>query len=235
LTPDARCFNLKDCRQSEMLFGVSGLEGLDNASTAALGLILKDKRAIRIMKSKQGSRTFVRLMVMGLALAIWLAAPMAWAGLDLGEVPKDVVLEGDLGGRLDGTPWSTGEMAGKVTVIFYVDPDEKDLNNEASDALQKENFPRDRYQTFAVINMDATWLPNFAISSALKEKQKKYPTATYVRDYKKVLVKAWGIADDNSDVLAFDKHGRLVFKKYGKLNDGDIQELIRVIRGHLHQ
>lgn len=177
----------------------------------------------------------MRPMKTALTLAVWLAAPMAWAGLDLGQIPKDVVLEGDLGGRLDSTPWRGKEMAGKVTVIFYVDPDEKELNNEASDALQKENFPRDKYQTFAIINMDATWLPNFAISAALKEKQEKYPTAAYVRDYQKVLVKAWGIADDNSDVLAFDKEGRLVFKKYGKLNKSDIQELIETIRGHIGQ
>lgn len=176
------------------------------------------------------TRMFLLIMVSAICLTL---AQSACAGLELGETPEEVTLEGDLGGRLDGTFWSTKEMAGKVTVIFYVDPDEKDLNNDTSDALQKENFPKDKYQTFAIINMDATWLPNFAISSALKEKQKRYPTATYVRDYDKILVKAWGIADDNSDVLAFDKKGKLVFKKYGKLDDSDIQELIGLVRAHL--
>ena len=41
--------------------------------------------------------------------------------------------------------------------------------------------------------MDATWLPNFAISSALEEKQEKYPNAIYVRDYDKILVKEWNL------------------------------------------
>lgn len=157
----------------------------------------------------------------------------AWAGLEMGQVPAKVDLKGDQGGRLDGTPWDSKELQGKVHVLFYVDPDEKDLNNEASEALQKENFPRDKYQSFAIINMDASWLPNFAISSALKEKQERYPTAIYVRDYDKILVKAWGIADDNSDVLAFDKQGKLIFMKYGKLNNSDIKTLIEVIRTHL--
>jgi YtfJ family uncharacterized protein len=148
----------------------------------------------------------------------------------MGKTPKEVELSGDLGGRLDGSAWSTKELNGKVSVIFYVDPDEKDLNNEASDALQKEKFPLDKFQSFAIINMDASWLPNFAISSALKDKQERYPTAIYVRDYDKVLVKAWDIADDNSDVLAFDKQGRMVFMKYGKLSDSDIKTLIEVIR-----
>ncbi|MBC8178735.1 MAG: transcriptional regulator [Deltaproteobacteria bacterium] len=157
----------------------------------------------------------------------------AWAGIEMGQVPKEVVLKGDLGGRLDGSPWSSKELKGKINVIFYVDPDERDLNNEASDALKKENFPREKFQSYGLINMDATWLPNFIISSSLEEKQKLYPTTIYVRDYDKVLVKEWGISDDNSDVLAFDKEGRLIFKKYGKLNAEDIQKLIKVIRANL--
>jgi YtfJ family uncharacterized protein len=174
----------------------------------------------------------MRCLWMILCVVCLMTQP-AWAGLEMGQVPIKVDLKGDLGGRLDGSPWSSSELQGKVHVIFYVDPDEKDLNNEASDALQKEHFPRDKYQSFAIINMDATWLPNFAISSALEEKQKRYPTAIYVRDYDKVLVKAWGIADDNSDVVAFDKQGKVVFIKYGKLSGSDIQKLIEVIRAHL--
>jgi len=169
----------------------------------------------------------------GIIFAVCLMIQPAWAGIEMGQVPKEVVLKGDLGGRLDGSPWSSKELQGKINVIFYVDPDERDLNNEASDALKKENFPREKFQSYGLINMDATWLPNFIISSSLEEKQKLYPTTIYVRDYDKVLVKEWGISDDNSDVLAFDKEGRLIFKKYGKLNAEDIQELIKVIRANL--
>jgi YtfJ family uncharacterized protein len=157
----------------------------------------------------------------------------AWAQLKIGETPKTVVLEDKLGGRLDGSPWSSDEMKGKVHVLFYVDPDEKDLNNDASEALKEEGFPREKYQSVGIINMAATWMPNFAISSALKKKQKRYPTTIYVRDYKKVVVESWGISDDNSDVLAFDKQGRLIFRKDGKLNPQDIKTLIDTIREHL--
>ena len=157
----------------------------------------------------------------------------AWAGVQVGEIPKEVELKGDLGGRLDGSPWSSKELTGKVHVIFYVDPDEKDLNNDTSEALRLEKFPRDQFQSYAIINMDATWLPNLVISSAVEEKQEKYPTTIYVRDYDKILVKEWQLADDNSDVLAFDKNGRLIFMKAGKLTQQDIKELIGLIRKNL--
>jgi len=153
--------------------------------------------------------------------------------IEIGEVPPKVELKETLGGRLDGKPWSSEELKGKVHVLFYVDPDEKDTNNHASDALDKENFPDDKCHFFGIINMAATWMPNFAINIALKEKQERYPKTTYVRDYKKVLVKAWKIADDSSDVLAFDKKGKLIFKKEGKLNAVEVQRLIKAVRDNI--
>jgi len=153
--------------------------------------------------------------------------------VEIGQIPPRVELKEKLGGHLDGKPWSSEELRGKVHVLFYVDPDEKDTNNDASEALDREKFPSDRFQSVGIVNMAATWLPNFAISSALKDKQKRYPTTIYVRDYKKVLVDAWKIADDSSNVLAFDKNGRLIFRKDGKLTPEEIQKLIKVIRDHL--
>ena len=153
--------------------------------------------------------------------------------VELGEIPPKVELKEKLGGRLDGKPWSSEELQGKVHVLFYVDPDEKDTNNDASEALDREKFSSEKFQSVGIINMAATWLPNFAISSSLKDKQKRYPTTIYVRDYKKVLVNAWKIADDSSNVLAFDKKGKLIFRKDGKLTAEGIQTLIKVIRNHL--
>jgi len=153
--------------------------------------------------------------------------------IEIGQIPPRVELKEKVGGRLDGTPWSSEELRGKVHVLFYVDPDEKDTNNDASEALDKEKFPSDKFQSVGIINMAASWLPNFAISSSLKDKQKRYPRTIYVRDYKKVLVNAWKIADDSSNVLAFDKQGKLIFRKDGKLTTEEIQKLIKAIRDRL--
>jgi uncharacterized protein len=162
-------------------------------------------------------------------LLCFIAQPV-WAGLELGQEVKMVTMQDKEGGHLDGSPWSSEEFKGKVSVVFYVDPDEKDLNNDASEALAAEKFPKEKYQSFGIINMAATWLPNAAISSSLKKKQKQYPDTIYVRDYKKVLVQQWGIADDNSNVLAFDRDGILIFRKDGKLNPEEIATLVKAVR-----
>ena len=172
-------------------------------------------------------------MIVAAMFSLLLVPAAASAGAEVGRVPPKVELKEKLGGRLDGSLWSSEELRGKVYVLFYVDPDEKDTNNEASEALDKEKFPREKFQSVAIINMAATFMPNFLISASLKEKQEKYPRTLYVRDYKKVLVNEWKLADDSSNVLAFDKQGKVIFRKDGKLSAEEIELLIRVIKENL--
>jgi uncharacterized protein len=172
-------------------------------------------------------------VVLAVLIAASFVPAMAWAGAELGQVPPKVELKDNLGGRLDGKPWSSDELKGKIHVLFYVDPDEKDTNNETSDALDKEKFPAEKFQSVAIINMAATFMPNFLISSSLKEKQEKYPRTLYLRDYKKVLVQEWKLADDSSDIVAFDKSGKVIFRKDGKLTPEEIQKLLKVIKDNL--
>ena len=140
----------------------------------------------------------------------------------------------NLGGRLDGTAWRSDELKGKVHVLFYVDPDEKDTNNDASEALDREKFPAEKFQSVAIINMAATWMPNFAISMSIEDKQKRYPRTIYVRDYKKGASGCMENHDEGSgNILAFDKQGKLIFRKDGKLNPEDIQKLIKAIKDNL--
>jgi len=162
-----------------------------------------------------------------------LPANQVVLALEMGVVPSKVELKEKLGGRLDGSPWSSEELQGKIAVVFYVSPDEKDTNNQASEALHKEKFPADKFQSYGIINMAATWVPDFAINAALNEKQKRYPRTIYVRDYKKVLVKAWQIADFSSDILVFDKAGKLIFRKDGRLSGEEIQKMIKIISDNL--
>jgi YtfJ family uncharacterized protein len=167
------------------------------------------------------------------AMFVLFVIPQMAQAIELGQAPPKVELQENVGGRLDGTAWRSDELKGKVHVLFYVDPDEKDTNNDASEALDKEKFSAEKFQSVAIINMAATWMPNFAISMSVEDKQKRYPRTIYVRDYKKVLVGAWEIADDSSNILAFDKQGKLIFRKDGKLSPEDIQKLIRTIKDNL--
>ena len=167
------------------------------------------------------------------ATAATALAPTAHAAPPLDEKPKMVKIAGDDGGRLDGQPWSSEMITGKVWSLFYVDPDEKSANEELEQALKAQQFPKDRYGSIAVINMAATWLPNAAIASTLESKQKEFPETVYVKDLKKVLVKEWAMKDDSYDVLLFDKQGKLIFAKDGPFAKADMEALIAAIKKNL--
>jgi uncharacterized protein len=158
---------------------------------------------------------------------------VVWAAPPLGEKPKSITLAKGEGGRVTGEDWSSDELKGKVFVLFYVDPDFADLNNAASAALKAANFPKEQAQSVAVINMGATWLPNFAIDGKLKSKQKEYPNTIYVRDIHKKLVKEWKMADDNSDIIALDQDGKVIFAHEGKLDESAIKRLIATVSSNL--
>lgn len=173
----------------------------------------------------------MRFLIMFICL---LAMPLTtFAELPVGEVPPTVTLSGKDGGRLDGSAWSSSEIKGKIYTFWYVDPDEKDTNNHVSDRLKEEAFPIEKVASIACINMGATWLPNFAIESSLKEKQEEFPNTIYLKDFKKVLVKEWDFANNSSNVAAFDQEGKVIFSKDGKLSDSDVENLVQAIKNAL--
>jgi len=153
--------------------------------------------------------------------------------IDLGKIPPQLKLSGDLGEKIDGGTWNSNMIKGKMHILFYVDPDKRDLNNALADALQARNFDKRKVDSIAVINLAATWIPNAILENILKKKQKKFPDTLYVKDKKKVLVKKWNLADDNSDILIFDQKGKLIYKKFGRVAKTEIKSVIKLIEKHL--
>ena len=174
------------------------------------------------------------MRILAIKIILILVPTMLLAELPIGEIPPKIVLKGDLGGRIDGTQWSSEELVSeKVIVLFYVDPDESELNNHVSDALKAENYPKEKYGSIGMANMAATWLPNFAINMKLKSKQEKHKNTLYVKDLDKTLVKKWGLSDDNSNVVVFGKNGRVLYSVDGKFTDAQVKEIVKVIWDNL--
>ena len=150
--------------------------------------------------------------------------------MPIGEIPPKIVLQEDLGGRLDGTPWSSGELvSGKIIILFHVDPDESELNNHVTEALKKEKFSTEKTGSVVVVNMAASWLPDFTINKKLKIKQEEYKTTVYVKDLKKTLVEKWGLSDDSNNIMLFGKDGKVLYSVDGEFTQAQVQELINVI------
>jgi predicted transcriptional regulator len=153
----------------------------------------------------------------------------------LGQKPQEITLSKEDGGMAkDGSAWSSNSLKENVFVMFYVDPDEKDLNEHYTKALKK--FKKENnlhFQSIAIVNLAATWKPNFVIESLLKSKQEEFPDTIYVKDKNKVLVTKWDVGDDTSNIIIFDKNGVVVFYKSGKMEDEDIKKSFKIIKENL--
>lgn len=167
-------------------------------------------------------------IVVSLALALLSLNLMAMP--QIGKPLPTATLSGDLGGKVDGSGWNTEELKGKVQVIFYVDPDEKNTNNHVSEAIAAEKFDRTYYGSSGIINMDATWLPNGIIASSLKKKQEKYPNTVYVKDMEKTLVKVWNVQDDASNIIVLSPTSEVLIAEHGKVADDKVKLIVETIR-----
>jgi predicted transcriptional regulator len=160
----------------------------------------------------------------------------AWsAPLAVGEIPTVIKLDAELGGKVSGEAWNSEDIlkTGKIISLFYVDPEEKKLNEPLEAAYEAEKFPVDKHGSIAVINMAAAWYPNSMINSQLKTKQQKFPRTTYVKDLKKTLVKEWGLKDDSVNLVIFGRDGKPLYLKQGAMTAAEITEAMTVIRKNL--
>ena len=154
--------------------------------------------------------------------------------LTVGEVQKEAIISDDNGGYVaDGSTWSSASIKDKVYVMFYVDPDEKDTNEHYVQKLKEKAYDKSRYGSIAIINLAATWKPNFVIEKILKGKQEEFPDTIYVKDKASVLVSEWEVGDDASNVLIFSKSGELLFYKSGKMEEEDMLTSFGIIEKNL--
>lgn len=144
--------------------------------------------------------------------------------------PVDLQLSSNEGGYVSGKTFSNRDLKGKITAIFYVDPDHRTINDEANQKLQAESFNLKFYQSFAIINMAATWLPNAILDSALKKSQKEFPSTHYVKDLNKSVVNKWKLADDNYQTILLNELGVVLFNHVGVLDQMRTNELIQLIK-----
>lgn len=164
-------------------------------------------------------------------LLVSLLATLNLNAATIGKIPQNITIENDNGGYVeDGSAWSSSSIKDKVYVMFYVDPDEKDVNEHYSAALKAEKeAKRLTFQSIAIINLAATWKPNFVIEKILQSKQEEFPDTIYIKDKNSVLVNEWEIADDASNILIFSKDGTLLFYKSGAMDEKDIKNSFTII------
>ena len=167
-----------------------------------------------------------------LLTVIFLCSTALAGELKLGERASDFSLEDS-----EGKPYTLNspEFEGKVLSIFYVDPDEADMNEHVSEALKKAAdsgvLDRNYYKGFAITNLKATWKPNFIIKAIVKKKKKKYKTIILM-DYDYTILDLWGMENDSSNVVVLDKERICRYLYKGKMPESEIPAVIQIIKAY---
>lgn len=125
----------------------------------------------------------------------------------------------------------SSEFQGKVMSVFYVDPDEKDLNAHVEDALLKDpGLERNvRYKGLGITNLKATKMPNFLIKSVIKSKQDK-TGAVILLDYDYTILNLWGLKNHTSSVVILDKDRICRYVYNGKLPPAELDKVLKIIK-----
>ncbi len=173
--------------------------------------------------------------ILGLVITMICSQTVQASPIAVSETPAMIKLEGPAGGKVSGDPWSSEEIAktGKIVSLFYIDPEEKKLNEIVEKAYDVEHFPPEKHASVAIINMAAAWYPNSMIDSELKKKQEKFPRTIYVKDLNKALVKGWDLKDDSVNVVIFGRDGKPLYVKRGPMTEVEVTAMMKIIRSNL--
>ncbi|OGP85402.1 MAG: hypothetical protein A2V87_08060 [Deltaproteobacteria bacterium RBG_16_58_17] len=167
----------------------------------------------------------VAFVLLGL---LWTVSAAAAAELKVGDKAPDFKLKDSTGKQYS---LASPEFEGRVMSIFYVDPDEKDMNVHVEDALLKDTGldRKTRYKGLGITNMKATALPNFLIKGIVKSKREK-TGAIILLDDDYTILNLWGLQNDSSNIVIVDKERicRYIYK--GKLPPEEVAKVIEIIK-----
>ncbi len=143
-----------------------------------------------------------------------------------------IILEGKNGGYADGRRWDSSVLQGKITLLVYFDPDERDKGEVFMPTL--EAFERDldfrKFQTMLIVNLKSTCIPGFLIKAAIKNQSKEHPKRNYIFDSKSVLAQDWGLADNEYITMVINEESRVVFYHTGRWEEDEIAVLDSLVR-----
>ncbi len=153
---------------------------------------------------------------------IMIGCSTVW-GLTIGQVPQAIVLKDAL---VSGGDWHSSRLKDKICVVFYVDPDEKNINDDFSKILKKSRL---KLSVSVIVNMKSTWIPKFLITKGLKKEQEKEKDILFIMDNERTLIKKWGLKDDYSSILIFGDGGKLIYQFVGKMKKKEIDKVMSLV------
>jgi len=116
------------------------------------------------------------------------------------------------------------DLGKKVVMLFYTDPDVKDLNEPFREFVDAKKPSKKKLRAMGVANLKDTWKPNFIIRSIIRGKIKKFKSLI-LTDTDHSLKKAWklGNCDEKDMVIIIGRDKKVKYLKKTGMTKAEIK------------
>ncbi len=123
------------------------------------------------------------------------------------------------------------DFGSKVVAVFYVDPDDSDLNEPLRDALKVADFPKAVFRAVGVVNLAESWKPNSLIRTMIRQKEKKY-NSIVLTDPNRILRDAWSLGNcaGKDVVIIIGKDRAVKYINTGVVRGAEINRVVELVR-----
>jgi len=131
---------------------------------------------------------------------------------------------------LNGSKFTMSVKSGKYIIYQIIDPDVGSINKKPIEILKSNNYPVDKFESYAIINVNATWKPTFLVREYIKFKQDEAKKVKYIIDENSTFIKAWHLKDNDGYSFIFvDPNGKILYFYEGFLNNKELNKLSLII------
>jgi hypothetical protein len=122
------------------------------------------------------------------------------------------------------------DFGNKPVVVFYTDPDCKDINDPLSNAIKEGGF-KDKIAGIGISNCDDSWIPLSLIRKGAMKKEKQFPGSVLLLDRDKFLVREWTLGNCNnlSLVIVIGQDMKVKYLRYINSEEESVQSIPEVI------
>jgi predicted transcriptional regulator len=104
---------------------------------------------------------------------------------------------------INGSPAAIPYLGIKTLVVFYIDPDVRDISDTLSKAIKARDFPPDNFAAIGMVNCRDSWIPRSLIKTFSNLKHRSLPRSMLLFDDNHALKSAWALGDCNDRVAVF--------------------------------
>ena len=128
--------------------------------------------------------------------------------------------------------WKTTSLKGKFRLIQHLagKAEAKTINQALLDEVKDSGYPRERFQTTTIINLnDAVFGTGTIVEAIAVNGKKRFPWTSVILDRQGSFSSALSLAKGSSAIILIDEDAKIRFFKDGPLSESEIRDVLSII------